>query len=158
MNGGQVIEGNFVDPGGSYAIVASRFNDAIVSALVDGCVDGLVRHGVGADRITTVWVPGAFELPLVCQRLAASRRYVAVVALGAVIRGDTSHYDHVTSAVTSGVAHAALSTGVPVVFGVLTTDTLEQAQHRAGTKQGNNGFKAALTALEMASLFTALER
>lgn len=150
------VEGTFVDGGGRYAIVASRFNDAIVKELVAGCVDGFVRHGVSADRLTTVWVPGAFELPLACQKLAASGRYAAVVAIGAVIRGDTSHYDHVTSAVTSGVARVSLETGVPVIFGVLTTDTLEQAWHRAGTKQGNNGFKAAMAALETASVMRTL--
>jgi 6,7-dimethyl-8-ribityllumazine synthase len=151
-----VVEGTFVDLGGRYAIVASRFNDAVVKELVAGCTDGFVRHGVPADHLTTVWVPGAFELPLVCSKLAASGRYAAVVALGAVIRGDTSHYDHVTSAVTSGVASVSLATGVPVIFGVLTTDTLEQAWHRAGTKQGNNGFKAAMAALETASVLRAL--
>jgi 6,7-dimethyl-8-ribityllumazine synthase len=153
---GRVVEGSFVDHGGRYAIVASRFNEVIVKELVEGCLDGLGRHGVSADRLTLVWVPGAFELPLVCQRLAASGNFVAVVALGCVIRGDTSHYDHVTSAVTSGVAHAAQTTGVPVVFGVLTTDTLEQAWHRAGSKQGNNGFKAALTAIETSSVLRLL--
>ncbi len=157
MTGAQVIEGDFVVPAGArFAIVASRFNDAVVKELVEGCTDALVRHGVPADHLTLVWVPGAFELPLVCQKLAASGRYAAVVALGCVIRGDTSHYDHVTSAVTSGVAHAATATGVPVIFGVVTTDSLEQAWHRAGTKQGNNGFKAAMTAIETAAVMRAL--
>lgn len=157
MSGERVIEGDFVVPPGTrFAIAASRFNDAIVKELVAGCLDGFVRHGVPADHLTVVWVPGAFELPLVCQKLAATGRYAAVVSLGAVIRGDTSHYDHVTSAVTSGVAHASHATGVPVIFGVLTTDSLEQAWHRAGTKQGNNGFKAAMAAIETASVVRAL--
>jgi 6,7-dimethyl-8-ribityllumazine synthase len=159
MNGaeqGRVVEGTFVHHGGRYAIVASRFNDALVKELVAGCQDGFRRHGVPADHLVTVWVPGAFELPLVCHRLAATGKYAGVVALGCVIRGDTSHYDHVTSAVTAGVAHATQSTGVPVIFGVLTTDSLEQAWARAGTKQGNNGFKASLAALEMASVLRAL--
>lgn len=153
-----VFEGMYVDPGCRFAVAAARFNDAIVKELVEGCFDGLRRHGVPADRIDLVWVPGAFELAVTCRKLAQSGRYGAVIALGAVIRGSTSHYDHVTSAVTGGVASASADTGVPVVFGVLTTDTIEQAVERAGTKQGNNGFKAAMTALEMSSLFQALDR
>jgi 6,7-dimethyl-8-ribityllumazine synthase len=153
-----VIEGTFVDTGCRYALVASRFNEAIVKELVEGCVDGLRRHGVDPGRIDLVWVPGAFEIGATCRLLAASRRYGAVVALGAVIRGSTSHYDHVTAAVTSGVASAGAETGVPVIFGVLTTDSIEQAVERAGTKAGNNGFKAAMAALEMASLHRSLER
>lgn len=152
------IEGMYVDTGCRYAVVAARFNDAIVKELVEGCADGLRRHGVHDDRIDLVWVPGAFEIGATCHKLAKSGAYGAVIALGAVIRGSTSHYDHVTGAVTTGVATASAQTGVPVVFGVLTTDTIEQAVERAGTKHGNNGFKAAMTALEMASLFQALER
>lgn len=152
------IEGSFLDTGCRYGVVAARFNDAIVKELVEGCVDGLRRHGVADDRIDLVWVPGAFEIGVTCRKLATSGAYGAVIALGAVIRGSTSHYDHVTGAVTSGVASASADTGVPVIFGVLTTDTIEQAVERAGTKHGNNGFKAAMTALEMASLFRALER
>ncbi|MEQ1566852.1 MAG: 6,7-dimethyl-8-ribityllumazine synthase [Myxococcota bacterium] len=154
----RVIEGNYVDPGGRFAIVAGRFNDHLVSELVDGCVDVLRRHGVDPDtRIDLVWVPGAFEIPLVCKRLAAGGGYAAVIALGAVIRGATPHFDVVSSAVSGGVADASRATGVPVIFGVLTTDTIEQAIERAGTKAGNNGWKAGLTALEMASLLRALD-
>jgi 6,7-dimethyl-8-ribityllumazine synthase len=153
-----VIEGTFVDPGGRFAIVAARFNEHIVTELVDGCVDVLRRHGIDPDsRVDLVWVPGAFEIPVVCKRLAASGRYGAVVALGAVIRGATPHFEMVTSAVCGGVADASRATGVPVVFGVLTTDTIEQAVERAGTKAGNNGWKAGLAAIEMASLLKALE-
>lgn len=154
----RVIEGLHTDPGGRFALVAGRFNDFITSRLVEGCLDALRRHGVDTDeRVDLVWVPGAYEIPLVCQKLAASGRYAAVVALGTVIRGSTPHFDYVASEVSKGVAQASLTTGVPVVFGVLTTDTIEQAVERAGTKAGNNGWKAGLTALEMASLLASLE-
>lgn len=153
----KVIEGNLIDPGGRFAIVAGRFNEFVVKPLVDGCVDALRRHGIPPeDRVDLVWVPGAFEIPVTCRKLAASGRYVAVISLGAVIRGSTSHYDHVAGAVAAGVASAASETGVPVIFGVLTTDTIEQALERAGTKAGNNGHKAAVAAIEMASLFRSL--
>jgi 6,7-dimethyl-8-ribityllumazine synthase len=153
-----VVEGSFVDPGGRFAIVAARFNEHIVENLVSGCVDVLRRHGVDPEsRVDLVWVPGAFELGVVCKRLAASKGYVAVVALGAVIRGATPHFDLVAGAAASGVAEAASSTGVPVIFGVLTTESIEQAIERAGTKAGNNGWKAGLAAIEMASLLRALE-
>jgi 6,7-dimethyl-8-ribityllumazine synthase len=153
------IEGKLVDTGGRYAIVAARFNDFITSRLVEGCEDALSRHGVDTDaRLDLIWVPGSFEIPLVCKKLAASGDYAAVIALGAVIRGSTSHYDHVAGGVATGVAQAAMSTGVPVIFGVLTTDTIEQAIERAGTKAGNNGFKAGVAALEMVSLLATLER
>lgn len=158
MTGGvRVIEGQLVDPGGRFAIVAARFNDAIVKELVDGAVDCLRRHGIDADRIDLVWVPGCFEIPPVCRKLAASRRYTAVITLGAVIRGATTHYELVAGSVASGVAAAASETGVPVIFGVLTVESIEQAMERAGTKAGNNGWKAGLAAIEMASLYTALE-
>lgn len=154
----RVIEGLHIDPGGRFAIVAGRFNDFITSHLVEGCLDALRRHGVDVDaRVDLVWVPGAYEIPLVCQKVAASARYAAVVALGAVIRGSTPHFDYVAAEVSKGVAQASTSTGVPVIFGVLTTDTIEQAVERAGTKAGNNGWKAGLTALEMASLLASLE-
>jgi 6,7-dimethyl-8-ribityllumazine synthase len=154
----RIIEGNLVDPGGRYAIVASRFNDFIVSRLVAGCEDALGRHGIDtASRVDVIWVPGAFEIGLVCQKAARSGKYAAVVAVGAVIRGSTAHFDHVAGAVTRAVAQASLDSGVPVIFGVLTTDTIEQAVERAGTKAGNKGFEAGLTAIEMASLLRALE-
>ncbi len=155
----RVVEGSFVDPGGRFAIVAGRFNDFVVSQLVSGCEDAFRRHGVDTDaRLDLVWVPGAFEIPLACQKVAATGEYAAVVALGAVIRGSTPHFDYVAGEVAKGVGAASMSTGVPVIFGVLTVDTLEQAIERAGTKAGNNGWKAGMSALEMASLFRILGR
>lgn len=153
----RVIEGTYADPGGRFAIVAGRFNDFIVGQLLSGAKDAFARHGIQPDdRIDLVWVPGAYEIPLVCQRVAASGNYAAVVALGAVIRGSTPHFDYVASEVAKGVAQAGMATGVPILFGVLTTDTIEQAIERAGTKAGNNGWKAAMSAIEMASLLRAL--
>lgn len=153
-----VIEGNLVDPGGRFAIVAGRFNELVTKSLIEGCVDALRRHGIAPDgRVDLVWVPGAFEIPVTSRKLAASGRYVAVITLGAVIRGSTSHYDHVAGAVAAGVASAASETGVPVIFGVLTTDTIEQAVERAGTKAGNKGWDAAVTAIEMVSLESAFD-
>ena len=128
----------------------------MVEHLVGGALDGLKRHGVADDAVDLVWVPGSYEIPLVARRLASSGRYAAVVCLGAVIRGDTGHYDHVAGEAAKGVAQAALATGVPVVFGVLTCDTLEQAINRAGAKSGNKGFEAALTAIEMVNLLRQL--
>ena len=147
-----VFEGNFSPPSGRFALVAARFNHFIVEHLVNGALDGLKRHGVADEDIDLVWVPGSFETPLVAHRLAASGKYVAVICLGAIIRGDTDHYDHVAAGAARGVAHAAQATGVPVIFGILTCDTLEQAINRAGAKGGNKGFEAALTAIEMANL------
>ncbi|MCA9568521.1 MAG: 6,7-dimethyl-8-ribityllumazine synthase [Myxococcales bacterium] len=146
------------DPGGRFAIVAGRFNDLITVRLIEGCEDGLRRHGVDCDeRLDLVWVPGAYEIPLTAQKLAQSKQYAAVITLGAVIRGSTPHFDYVSAEVSKGVANASMATGVPIVFGVLTTDTIEQAIERAGTKAGNHGFKAAMSALEMASLFGRLD-
>ena len=147
-----VIEGDFAPPAGRFALVAARFNSFIVDQLTAGAVDALLRHGVTDDRIDVVRVPGSFEIPPVAQRLGKSGRYAAVVCLGCVIRGDTDHYDHVAGAATSGIAQASLNCGVPVIFGVLTCDTLEQAIHRAGAKAGNKGFEAAVTAVEMVNL------
>jgi 6,7-dimethyl-8-ribityllumazine synthase len=149
-------EGDFSPPSGRFALVAARFNHFIVEQLVGGARDGLKRHGVAEDAIDLAWVPGSFEIPLVAQRLAVSGKYAAVICLGAVIRGDTSHYDHVAGEAAKGVAHAALATGVPVIFGILTCDTLEQAINRAGAKAGNKGFEAALTAIEMVNLLRKL--
>lgn len=137
-------------------IVVSRFNDFITRRLLEGAEDALLRHGTSPEAITVAWVPGAVEIPLLAKRLAASSDYDAVICLGAVIRGATSHYDHVCSMVASGIAAAALETGVPVIFGVLTTDTIEQAIERAGTKAGNKGFEAAVSAIEMANLLRML--
>lgn len=134
------------------AIVAARFNEFITSRLLSGCEDGLVRHGVDTERIDVAWVPGAFEIPVVAQRLAESGRYDAVICLGAVIRGSTSHYDYVCAEVSKGVAQVSLKTGLPVLFGVLTTDNIEQAIERAGTKAGNKGYDCALSAIEMMNL------
>jgi 6,7-dimethyl-8-ribityllumazine synthase len=151
------IEGALVVPeGAKFAIVASRFNAFIVERLVEGAVDALVRHGGDAKNIHVVRVPGSWEIPLVCQRLAKSGKLDAVVAVGAVIRGATPHFDHVANEVSKGVAQASLTTGVPIAFGVLTTDSIEQAVERAGTKAGNKGFDAAVAAIEMVTLGKAL--
>jgi 6,7-dimethyl-8-ribityllumazine synthase len=151
------IEGALIVPEGSkFAIVGSRFNAFIVERLIEGAVDALVRHGADANNITVVRVPGSWEIPLVCQRLAKSGKLDAIVSVGAVIRGATPHFDHVANEVSKGVAQAALSTGVPITFGVLTTDSIEQAVERAGTKAGNKGFDAAVSAIEMVTLSKAL--
>jgi 6,7-dimethyl-8-ribityllumazine synthase len=136
--------------------VAARFNQFVVEHLVGGAIDGLKRHGVSDEAIDIVWVPGSFEIPLIAKRLAADGGYAAVICLGAIIRGDTDHYDHVAGEAAKGVAQAALATGVPVIFGILTCDTLEQAINRAGAKAGNKGFEAALTAVEMVNLLGRL--
>lgn len=148
----KVLEGKLIAEKGRYAIVAARFNEFIVSKLIGGAEDALLRHGVEADDITLSWVPGAFEIPIIAQKLAQSGQYDAVICLGAVIRGSTSHYDYVCAEVSKGVASVGLSTGVPTAFGVLTTDNIEQAIERAGTKAGNKGADAALTAIEMVNL------
>ena len=150
------FEGTFASPAGRFALVAARFNHFVVEHLVSGALDGLKRHGVADEAIDLVWVPGSLEIPLLAQRLAAGGKYAAVICLGAVIRGDTGHYDHVASEAAKGVAHAALSTGVPVIFGILTCDTLEQAINRAGAKSANKGFEAAMTAIEMVNLLDKL--
>ena len=151
-----IYEGTFAPPPGRFALVAARFNSAIVENLVAGALDGLKRHGVADDAIDLVRVPGSYEIPFVAQRVAASGKYAAVICLGAVIRGDTDHYDYVAGEAATGVARAALATGVPVIFGVLTCDTLEQALNRAGAKSGNKGFDAALAAIEMVNLLKQL--
>ena len=153
----RVIEGELVARGQRFALVAARFNSLVVDRLVDGAVDALVRHGVALADIDLIRVPGAFELPLALRRVALSKRYDAVVALGAVIKGDTSHFDFVAGECASGVSRAMQDSGVPVAFAVLTTDTLEQALDRAGGKAGNKGADCALAALEMANLLKRLE-
>jgi 6,7-dimethyl-8-ribityllumazine synthase len=140
------------------AIAASRFNDLITERLLAGAKDGLIRHGVDDGSITVAWAPGAFELPLVAQRLASSGEYDAVICLGAVIRGDTGHYEHVAGQCAAGIERVQLDTGVPVIFGVLTTENIEQAIERAGTKAGNKGFESAMTAVEMADLLRQLPK
>lgn len=148
-----LVEGKLVAPEGmKVAIVASRFNEIIVNKLLGGAVDGLVRHGVDEKNITAVWVPGAFEIPLIADKMASSGKYDAVIALGAVIRGSTTHYDYVCSEVSKGIAQASLKNGVPVMFGVITTENIEQAIERSGSKAGNKGYDCALGAIEMANL------
>lgn len=151
-----VIEGKVVGQEMKVGIVAARFNEFIVSKLLSGAVDGLVRHGVEEDAITAVWVPGAFEIPLMAEKMAQSGKYDAVICVGAVIRGSTSHYDYVCSEVSKGIASVSLKTGVPVLFGVVTTENIEQAIERAGTKAGNKGYDCALSAIEMVNLMRQL--
>lgn len=150
------FEGALTPPPGRFALVAARFNQLVVESLVAGARDALRRYGVADDHVDLVWVPGSFEIPVVAKRLAASKQYAAVICLGAVIRGDTDHYDHVAGAATNGIAQASLATNVPVIFGVLTCDTVEQALNRAGLKSGNKGHEAALAAIEMVNLLAQL--
>lgn len=152
------LEGKLVAEGMKVGIVAARFNDFIVSKLVDGCEDTLLRHGVQPQDISLAWVPGAFELPLIVSKMAKSGKYDAVIALGSVIRGSTSHYDYVCSEASKGIASAGLNSDVPVMFGVLTTDTIEQAIERAGSKAGNKGSECAQGAIEMVNLIRELEK
>ena len=154
----KIYEGKLISQGIKIGIVAARFNEFIVAKLLSGCQDGLLRHGVRDEDIAVAWVPGAFEIPLAAQAMARSGKYDAVIALGAVIRGATSHYDYVCAEVSKGVAQTSLATGVPVLFGVLTTDTIEQAIERAGTKAGNKGAECAQGAIEMVNLFRAMEQ
>lgn len=151
-----VIEGALVADDARFAIVASRFNDFITRSLLDGALDALRRHGADPDAVDVAWCPGAYEVPLVAKKMAASGNYDAVICLGAVIRGATTHYDYVAGGVASGIAEASMSTGVPVLFGVLTVETIEQAIERAGTKAGNKGAEAAVGAIEMVNLLRQL--
>jgi 6,7-dimethyl-8-ribityllumazine synthase len=155
--GMHVIEGNLLGAGRRFAIVIARFNDIIGRQLLSGATDALRRHGVDEAATTVVWVPGAFEIPAVARRLAESRRYDAVICLGAVIRGATPHFDYVAGNAAAGIARIGADTGVPVIFGVLTTDTIEQAIERAGSKAGNAGYNAAVTAIEMANVVAAID-
>lgn len=148
----KILEGNYLAEGVKIGLVASRFNEFIVSKLVDGARDGLLRHNVKEEDITLAWVPGAFEIPLIAKKMAKSGQYDAIICLGAVIRGATSHYDYVCNEVSKGIASISLDSGTPVMFGVVTTDTIEQAIERAGTKAGNKGYDCALGALEMIQL------
>ncbi|WP_088548353.1 6,7-dimethyl-8-ribityllumazine synthase [Paenibacillus aquistagni] len=152
-----VFEGHLVSNGLKYGIVAGRFNEFIVSKLVSGALDAMKRHGVQDNEIDIAWVPGAFEIPLIAQKMAESGKYDAVITLGAVIRGATPHFDYVCSEVAKGVAQVGMKTGVPTIFGVLTTDSIEQSIERAGTKAGNKGWEAASTAIEMANLTNQLK-
>ncbi len=152
------FEGDLTGPGGRFAIVAARFNARVTEALVDGCRDALRRHGVGDGDVDLAWVPGSFEIPLVARTMAEGGRYVAVICLGCVIRGETDHYDHVAGQASAGVQSAGLATGVPMIFGILTTETVEQALDRCGLKSGNKGADAAVAAIEMANLMKRLKQ
>lgn len=153
----KVLEGNLVAEGLKIGIVAARFNEFIVSKLIGGAEDALKRHGVREDDIELAWVPGAFEIPLIAQKMANSKKYDAVICLGAVIKGATSHYDYVCAEVSKGIATVSLNSNIPVMFGVLTTDSIEQAIERAGTKAGNKGFDVAVSAIEMCNVIKTLE-
>ena len=153
----KTFEGNLVSQGIKIGIVAARFNDFIVSRLIGGCEDTLLRHGVREEDISLAWVPGAFEIPLIASKMAKSGKFDAVIALGSVIRGSTSHYDYVCSEVSKGIANVSLNSDVPVLFGVLTTDSIEQAIERAGSKAGNKGSECAQGSIEMVNLIRALE-
>lgn len=149
----QVVEGKLVAKEGmKVGIIAARFNEFIVSKLLSGAVDGLVRHGVEEENITAAWVPGAFEIPIMAKKMAESGKFDAVICVGTVIRGATSHYDYVCNEVSKGIAQVGLNTGVPVLFGIVTTENIEQAIERAGTKAGNKGYDCALSAIEMVNL------
>jgi 6,7-dimethyl-8-ribityllumazine synthase len=154
---GRVFEGSLVAVGLRVGIVVARFNSLITAQLLEGAQDGLRRHGVDETNVDVAWVPGSFEIPVVAKKLASAGRYDAVICLGAVIRGATPHFDYVAAEVSKGVATVSLQTGVPVIFGVLTTDTTEQAIERAGVKAGNKGYDAAITAVEMANLMRSLD-
>jgi len=150
-------EGMLLGKGLKFGVVVSRFNEFITKKLLEGAQDALLRHGVNEGDIETAWVPGSFEIPLVAKRLAQTKKYNAVVCLGAVIRGGTPHFEYVAAEVTKGIAQVGLETGLPVIYGIITADTLEQAIERAGTKEGNEGFKAAVSAIEMANLLTTID-
>lgn len=152
----KTLEGKLVAEGMKVGIIASRFNEFIVSKLVSGAIDGLVRHNVNDNDITVAYVPGAFEIPVIASKMASSGKYDAVICVGAVIRGATSHYDYVCNEVSKGIAQASMASGIPVLFGILTTDSIEQAIERAGTKAGNKGYDCALSAIEMVNLMKQL--
>jgi 6,7-dimethyl-8-ribityllumazine synthase len=152
----KIIQGELQAKGLKFAIIVSRFNDFITGKLLEGAVDGLLRHGAKEEDIEVIKVPGAFEIPLTAKKVASKGSYNALICLGTVIRGATPHFDYVAAEVSKGVATASMETGVPIAFGVLTTDTIEQAVERAGTKSGNKGFDAAMTAIEMAQVFKKL--
>jgi len=153
----EIIEGNLTPNNGRYAVIVGRWNAFVVESLLEGAVDSLMRHGVSEDNITIIRAPGAFEIPLVAKAAADSKKYDAIIALGAVIRGGTPHFEYVAGECVSGLTSTSLNTGIPITFGVLTVDTIEQAVERAGTKAGNKGEEAAMTAFEMVSLLQAME-
>lgn len=154
----KVFEGNLVGTGLKIGIVTGRFNEFITGKLLSGALDALKRHGVLEEHVSIAWVPGAFEIPLTAKKMAKTKHYDAIITLGTVIRGATPHFDYVSAEAAKGVANAAMESGIPVIFGVLTTDTIEQAIERAGTKAGNKGWEAAVTAIEMANLYNTMEQ
>lgn len=151
------FEGKLIAEGLKFAIIVGRFNEFISSKLLSGAIDGLNRHGAKEEDIEIIWVPGAFEIPLIAKKLAKSNKYDAIICIGAVIRGSTPHFEYVSNEVSKGIANVSLSTEIPIIFGVLTTDNIEQAIERAGTKNGNKGYDAAITAIEMANLLKNIE-
>ncbi len=153
----KVYEGKLVSDKAKYAIVVGRFNDFISGKLLDGCLDSLKRHNVKEDEISIFWAPGAFEIPAVANKLAALKKYDAIICLGAVIRGATPHFEYVSAEVSKGIAAVSMQSGIPVIFGVITADSIEQAIERAGTKAGNKGWDAALAAIEMVNLYKGIE-
>lgn len=153
----KVLEGNLIGEGKKFAIVAGRFNEFIVSKLIGGAMDAFKRHGVDEENIALAWVPGAFEIPLVAKKLAKTGIYDGIVCLGTVIRGATTHYDYVCGEVSKGIANVSLDTEVPIIFGIVTTENIEQAIERAGTKAGNKGFDAAMAALEMSNIIENID-
>lgn len=152
----ETIQGFLNAKGKKFAIVASRFNELISNQLINGAIDCLIRHGAEEKELKVVWVPGSFEIPLAAKKISASKKYDAVICVGAVIRGDTPHFDYVAAEVSKGIAHVGMDTGIPVIFGIITSDSLEQALERAGVKAGNKGWDAALAAVEMVDLFSKL--
>ena len=148
----KTIQGQLIAKGKKFGIIASRFNDFITNRLLDGCMDTLLRHGAKENDVTVAWVPGSFEIPLLAHRMAKSKKYDSVICLGTVIRGSTPHFDYIASEVAKGVAHVSFETGVPAIFGIITADSIDQAIERAGTKEGNKGRDAAMSAIEMVNL------
>ncbi|MDY6906647.1 MAG: 6,7-dimethyl-8-ribityllumazine synthase [Chloroflexota bacterium] len=155
---GKSYEGALIGEGLRFGVVISRFNEFITAKLLEGARDALTRHGVADEDIEVAWTPGSFEIPLVARKMAGSGKYAAVICLAAVIRGGTPHFDYIATEVTKGIAHVGLETGLPVIYGVITADTMEQAIERAGTKMGNAGFNAAVSAIEMANLLVAISK
>ena len=153
----KIVEGNLIAKGKKFGIVASRFNDFMTKELVSGCLDTLIRHGAEDKDLAVTWTPGAFEIPLIAQKLAKSKSFDAIICLGTVIRGSTPHFDYIASEVAKGIARVSQDAGLPVIFGIITADTIEQAIERAGTKEGNKGRDAALSAIEMTNLLAQLK-
>jgi len=153
----KIIEGNLIAKGKKFAIIASRFNDFVTKELISGCLDTLIRHGASDEDLAVTWVPGAFEVPTVAQRMAKSKAYDALICLGAIIRGSTPHFEYIASEAAKGIARVSQDTGLPVIFGIITADTIEQAIERAGAKEGNKGRDAALNAIEMVNLLAQLK-